>query len=92
MLLQAAIFYAPSDAEFTFVVDSSGTLNVTEQLQLASVYQNPWTPNIRPEMLPQYMAALRATGHTTLYIDTKPLVNGYEIQGYKPTCLLFNFN
>ncbi|MCD6459840.1 hypothetical protein J7L67_04140, partial [bacterium] len=77
-------FYAPANSRFVFEINSIRTLRITEQLLLASVYQNPWTPNIRPEILPQFMAGLRKTGHTSLFVDTKALVNGYEIHGYNP--------
>ncbi|MCP5462306.1 MAG: hypothetical protein H7A34_03860, partial [bacterium] len=73
-------FFAPQNTLFQIQVDATGTITASENIDLVSIYQNPWTPNIPIERLPQFMAGLQRTGHTRLFVDTQPLVNGYTIQ------------
>jgi len=73
-------FHAPANTQFTISVNEQGQLVVNEQVQLASIFQNPWSPNIPLAQLPQFLAGLQRTGHTQLYVSTNHLVQGMKIQ------------
>ncbi|MCB1196483.1 hypothetical protein KDK77_09890, partial [bacterium] len=74
-------FFAPDNQKFTLSIDGRNRLNITENTDLGSVFQNPWSPNIPAEKLPQMFAALRASGHTAIYVNTDPLVYKNTIHG-----------
>ncbi|MCD6460930.1 hypothetical protein J7L67_09745 [bacterium] len=78
-LLDKAGINAPNGTKFTVKVDAKGKFAATENVGLASIFSNPWTPNISPKMLPQFMAGLKKTGHNQLYVDTRQLVDGRKI-------------
>ncbi len=74
-------FNAPNGTRYTVKVDSNGKMVVDEKVELASIFKNPWTPNIHPEMLPKFMTGLRKSGHTRLYVNTELLVKTKNIHG-----------
>jgi len=87
-LLQASVqsvlgtsFYAPDGVQFKIMANPDGTVRITEQTDVASLHQNPWTPNITPKDFPIMFQALRAKGVSALYVNTEPLVLSSTVQG-----------
>ena len=75
---------APDGTKYTLTVNDAGQVSVAEQVNMASVFNNPWTPHLPPQMLPQFFAGLKASGHTSLVVNPHPLVLGRKIQDMDP--------
>lgn len=71
--------FAPDGTQFTATIDETGIFRLTEKVDMTSVLQNPWSPGLAPDQLPEFFAGLQNTGHTGLYVRTDYLVESRVI-------------